>query len=93
MVLLRVSRPPLHDEGVQIAELDQVECDQDDGTHRHEDRQESDEVASCKGKTEVSILCLVNYRCVCRLYNGRNVSGKLRQWGSFVTRHKRLVGP
>ena len=52
VVLLRVSRPPLHDEGVQIAELDQVKSDQDDGAHGDEDRQESDEVASYEGKRD-----------------------------------------
>ena len=60
VILLRVSRTSLHDEGVQIAELDQVKRDQDDGTNRHEDRQESDEVASCTIENEMSIVCLVN---------------------------------
>ena len=48
VVLLGVSRPPLHDESVEVAELEQVEYDEDDCAHRHEDGQEPDEVASCE---------------------------------------------
>ena len=48
VVLLRVSRPPLHDEGVQISELEEMKNDQDDGAHCDENRQKPDEVASCE---------------------------------------------
>lgn len=48
VVLFRVSRPPLHDEGVQRAELEQMKNDQDDGAHCDENRQEPDEVAGCE---------------------------------------------
>ena len=48
MVLLVVPRPPLHDEGVEGAELEQVEDDEDDGAHRHQDRQEPHQVAGCR---------------------------------------------
>ena len=48
VVLLVVPRAPLHDEGVEGAELEQVEDDEDDGAHRHQDRQEPHQVAGCR---------------------------------------------
>ena len=48
VVLLRVSRSPLHNEGVQRAELEQMQNNEDDGADRDENRQKSHEVASCE---------------------------------------------